>query len=87
MVGRHGLGNSLGEKPHLDYFVLSVQFDNVRFDDLHKYWGRRCSFGTRVCTSRPIIKTIVLWNKGEVFAVPPRDFPGIYVRMPYCLVG
>lgn len=73
----------LGEKYHLDYLVVSRQFDCVWFVDHQEYWARDCVF--EVCmriTSRRLSKEFVEWHNVGAFTPLPRDRPKMYVLVP-----
>lgn len=72
-------GDGLGDKSHLNYFFVSVQFDRVWFVDHHKYWAHDCDFEMRMRTNCGLIKVFVGWHSVEVVALPPLDRPRMYM--------
>lgn len=68
-------GDSLANKPNLEYFVWSAPFVGVWFVDLHEYWGYDCDLKMLRRTSLRMTKTIVGCQNVEVFGLPLRDGP------------
>lgn len=77
-----GQGDSLGDKPHLYYFIVSVQSDHVLFVDRHKYWALDGDFDMRMGTNQRLINTFVRCHNFEVLALLPCSRPRMYVLVP-----
>lgn len=71
--------DGVGDKPHLDYYVLSYRFDSAWFGDHHEYWPCECDFELPMCTNRRLTKTLVTWINVEVFKLLSHDLLKMYV--------
>lgn len=83
----HNQGDSLADKPSLEYFVVSRQFDGLWSVDHQEYWARNCNFEMHMRTNRRLAKTFAGWHNVKVFALPSHDRPGVYVSVPGWWVG
>lgn len=77
----------LADELNLEYFVVSLQLDGLRFVDCYEYWARDCNFEGHMDTNSRLTKTLVGWHHVEVFALPPRSRPVFYMSVWGCGVS
>lgn len=75
-------GDGLASKPNDKYFMVSLRLDGLWLVDLHEYWERDGDFDTCMSTNRRLTKTSAGWHNVEVFVLPLRDRPVVYVPVP-----
>lgn len=63
--------DGLSDKPHLDNFVVSLQFNRVWFVDCHQCWAHNCDFEMGMPTNNRLTKTFVGWHNAEMIAFLP----------------
>lgn len=78
---------NIGDKRHLEYFILVAQICSVwRFDRPEQLFGN-CDFKMSLRTNRQWNKTFVEWNNVGVFMLPLLGRPRLYVPVPNWCTG
>lgn len=79
--------DGLADKQSLEYFMVSLQSDELCVVEFHENWAHYCDFEMLMCTNRGVSKMFVKWHNLEVFALPPFDRPEVYVQLPDLLLS
>lgn len=72
------------DKPNLEYFVVSSQFDGLWLVERNEHYARHWVFERQRDPNRRLLKMFVGWCNAKVFVLALCDRPVIYV---WCRTG
>lgn len=73
---------ALADKPNLEYFVVSPQFDGLWFVDRHDHWSREGHLEMPKRSRPPLNNMFGEWYNAKGFALPPCHRPAVNMAVP-----